>query len=57
MHAVHSPIRAPPRRTHRLNIFGLDVLDPIALAALADGRPLLPSLGHSADWISRVSRT
>ena len=39
---------------HRLNLFGLDFIDPIVLAPLADERPLLQTFGHSADWISRV---
>ncbi len=39
MHAVPSPGRAPLRLMRRLNLFGLDLLDPIVLAALRAGLP------------------
>ena len=41
MHDTTTPGRPPLRLMRSLNLFGLDFLDPIVLAALADARPLL----------------
>ena len=60
MHAVHSPGRAPLRLMRRLNLFGLDFLDPIVLAALADERPLLligPHGTAKSELLNRLAGT
>ena len=60
MHAVHSPGHAPLRLMRRLNLFGLDFLDPIVLAALADERPLLligPHGTAKSELLNRLAGT
>ena len=60
MHAVPSSGRAPLRLMRRLNLFGLDFLDPIVLAALADERPLLligPHGTAKSELLNRVAAT
>ena len=60
MHAVPSPGRGPLRLMRRLNLFGLDFLDPIVLAALADERPLLligPHGTAKSELLNRLAAT
>ena len=60
MQAIDSPGRAPLRLMRRLNLFGLDFLDPIVLAALADERPLLligPHGTAKSELLNRVAAT
>ena len=60
MHAVPSPGRGPLRLMRRLNLFGLDFLDSIVLAALADERPLLligPHGTAKSELLNRLAAT
>src|SRR5450631_91667 len=59
MQAVDSPARGL-QLLRRLNLFGLDFLDPIVLAALADERPLLligPHGTAKSELLNRVAAT
>ena len=60
MHALPSSGRGPLRLMRRLNLFGLDFLDPIVLAALADERPLLligPHGTAKSELLNRLAAT
>ena len=59
MQAIDSPMRGS-QLLRRLNLFGLDFLDPIVLAALADERPLLligPHGTAKSELLNRVAAT
>ena len=58
MPIVPSPRRSPLRLLRQFNLFGLDFLDPIVLAALADERPLLligPHGTAKSELLNRLS--
>lgn len=60
MPAIEPCARGPLRLLRRLNLFGLDFLDPIVLAALADERPLLligPHGTAKSELLNRVAAT
>ena len=60
MHDTTTPGRPPLRLMRSLNLFGLDFLDPIVLAALADARPLLligPHGTAKSELLNRVAAT
>src|SRR5688572_22328223 len=60
MRTVRSSRNRPLRLMRRLNLFGLDFLDPIVLAALADERPLLLIGPHGmakSELLNRLANT